>query len=142
MEISRDILDRIEHQALRAFPKESCGLLVGDGGQILQAIRCANRARANDAFLIDPEVHLETQRRARGLGLEIIGCYHSHPGGDSTPSNRDWLEKNGKGFLWMVTSLRGGASPKTRIFRQISAFRAANSRNFVQERLQILGFVA
>lgn len=142
MDISQDILDRIEHQALRAFPKESCGLLVGAGGHILQAIPCANRARANNSFLIDPGVHLETQRKARGLGLEIIGCYHSHPGGDSKPSNRDWLGKNGKGFLWMVTSLGGTVNPKTRVFRQLSAFRAANSRNFVQERLQILGFVA
>ena len=142
MDIHQNVLAKIEQEALAAYPKEACGLLVGKGDHIFEAVATRNLAKGSDAFLIDPELHLKTQRAARARGLGIIGCYHSHPNGDSNPSNRDWQEKNGAGFLWMITSLEKDKFPETRIFRQLNASPATGSQNFVRETLQIHRFVA
>ena len=142
MDIHQNVLAKIEQEALAAYPKEACGLLVGKADRIFEAVQTRNLAKGSDAFLIDPEIHLKVQRAARARGLEIIGCYHSHPKGDSKPSNRDWREKNGAGFLWMITSLKKDKFPETRIFRQLRAHSAPGSPKFFQETLQTLGFVA
>lgn len=132
----------IEAAAVAAYPKEACGLLVGKADRIFEAVQTRNLAKGSDTFLIDPELHLKVQRAARARGLEIIGCYHSHPKGDSNPSIRDWRDKNGAGFLWMITSLKKDKFPETLIFRQLSAHSAPGSPNFFQETLQTPGFVA
>jgi len=142
MDIHQNVLAKIEQEALAAYPKEACGLLVGKADHIFEAVPTRNLAKESDAFLIDPELHLKVQRAARARGLGIIGCYHSHPKGDSKPSNRDWREKNGAGFLWMITSLKKDKFPETRIFRQLRAHSAPGSPIFFQETLQTLGFVA
>ena len=142
MDIHQNVLAKIEQEALAAYPKEACGLLVGKADHIFEAVPTRNLAKESDAFLIDPELHLKVQRAARTRGLGIIGCYHSHPKGDSKPSIHDWREKNGAGFLWMITSLKKDKLPETRIFRQLSAHSALGSPNFFQETLQTLGFVA
>jgi len=142
MDIHQNVLAKIEQEALAAYPKEACGLLVGKADHIFEAVPTRNLAKGSDAFLIDPELHLKVQRAARTRGLGIIGCYHSHPKGDSKPSIHDWQEQNGARFLWMITSLKKDKLPETRIFRQLSAHSAPGSPNFFQETLQTLGFVA
>ena len=142
MEIPEKVLAAIESAAMAAYPNEACGLLIGRDKHIIDALPSPNRAAAPGAFLIDPKTHLETQRRTRQRGLKIIGCYHSHPGGDSAPSIDDGLGENPSNFLWMITSLQNGRFPETRIFRQSGAKAGPISDRFSQESLHILRFVA
>ena len=68
-----------------AYPEEGCGILLGsaagDDRTAVAASPCGNvhpDDRAN-RFLIDVVDHIEAQKQARTLGLEIVGFYHSHP---------------------------------------------------------------
>lgn len=143
MDIPLKVLKFIETEAKEAFPKESCGFLIGrGGGSILEAIPAPNLSPDPDQFLIDPEFHLKTQRELREKGLSIIGVYHSHPGGDSGPSAEDRAGPNIPGFYWMITAFDGKNSPKTSLFRENTSKNAAISRNFDNVPLQIEKFVA
>lgn len=41
------------------------------------------------AFTLDRAALLAAERLARRFGLEVLGCYHSHPQGPSWPSAQD-----------------------------------------------------
>jgi len=65
----------IEH-AREAAPAECCGLLLGRGDEIVEAVRTRNIAAQPTRFLIDPKDHINGRREARRRGLEVVGFYH------------------------------------------------------------------
>lgn len=75
------------------FPREACGLLLGtyDGDRtvVAEAVAARNLAPEADRFELDPQGFADALRRADSRGLEIVGCYHSHPSGRAVPSKED-----------------------------------------------------
>lgn len=67
-------------------------------------------------FLIDPERQLAVQREARAQGLEIVGFYHSHPGGSAQPSEED-VRMAHPGMLMLIVALRHGLVAEARAWR-------------------------
>lgn len=105
LSIAEHHLAAVRAHAADAFPEECCGFLFGraaaDGGASVEAVLPAkNEAPEHRAsrFLISPEKVLRARRRARGLGLEVIGYYHSHPDGTAAPSAHDFED------AWPATS--------------------------------------
>lgn len=95
-------------EARAAFPMECCGLIEGvktPEGWCARALHGSKNLAADAArgFLIDPQVHFDLLRRLRGTDRAIIGCYHSHPGGRSGPSEHDRVEAIDDGFVWLIT---------------------------------------
>jgi proteasome lid subunit RPN8/RPN11 len=78
----------VQH-ARAALPRECCGLLLGQFGQILAAWPVPNTAAQPDAFEFDGLSAMRAERAARLCGLELVGYYHSHPHGPPTPSRED-----------------------------------------------------
>ena len=81
-------LDRI---ALRSYPKECCGALLGVAG-LVSAIWPATNVHAGPRskhYTIDPKELLNAHQSAREAGCEVIGYYHSHPDQAATPSKTD-----------------------------------------------------
>lgn len=140
MKISLDLLKAIEKTATAALPGEACGLLAGgeDGKEILRAIPSPNKGKEKDEFLIDPIIHLNLQRKLRVLGQEIIGVYHSHPSGDSSPSRADKKGPSQPGFYWLITAPNSKNRPESSLFCEIPVQNPSNSRNFRKVPLQIL----
>jgi proteasome lid subunit RPN8/RPN11 len=94
-------------EARAAFPIECCGLIEGTAtpeGWCATALHGSKNLAADPAqnFLIDPQVHFDLLRRLRGTDRAIVGCYHSHPGGPSEPSERDRAEAMDNGFVWLI----------------------------------------
>ena len=139
MKISRTLLNKIEAEALAAYPKEACGLLVGrpGGDEIVDAIPSCNLASGEDEFLIDPKVHIKAQRELREQELAVIGVYHSHTSGDSAPSRSDKISTNLSDFWWLIVALKGQKITDCGLFCAIKGKFAKNERNFVREDLQI-----
>jgi proteasome lid subunit RPN8/RPN11 len=82
----------IEHARDEA-PRECCGLLIGRGDHVVEAVRSANIAeRGITRYQIDPRDHLKAIRSARQRGLHVIGAYHSHPRARALPSRTDAAE--------------------------------------------------
>ena len=100
--------------ALAAAPEECCGLLLGRGDTIVEAVRTRNSAEDRTRrYRIDPRDHFAALRHARQRSLEIIGAYHSHPrlvddSGTTSPapSPTDVAEAFSN-FVYMIVGVSG-----------------------------------
>lgn len=109
---------QISEEARAAFPRECCGLIEGvRAGDVVHvvAIHSTHNVSADpDCFEIDPAAHLRFRRIAREAGRAIVGCYHSHPNGRATPSQRDLAGE--KDFVWLIAALDGHGAPSLAAF--------------------------
>ncbi|MFN7019054.1 MAG: M67 family metallopeptidase [Fimbriimonadales bacterium] len=77
------------------YPHECCGALLGleqgDTRIVQQIIRLANERidERERRFYLSPQQVLMAERRARELGLLLLGFYHSHPDHPAVPSEYD-----------------------------------------------------
>lgn len=107
--ISRDVLEQILAQAAAASEMEVCGLLLGGEGRITEARPAANVADdPAHRFELDPAVLIAAYRAARAGGAQILGHYHSHPGGNTEPSVCDAAMADVAGALWLICAPNGG----------------------------------
>lgn len=112
------VLDAIAAHAEREAPDECCGLLLGTGHSIDEALPLANRA-AEPArrYEIDPRDYLAAIKRCRGTRQGVIGAYHSHPRASAEPSERDRAEAFGD-FLYLIAGpVAAGLPPPVRAYR-------------------------
>ena len=103
--ITRAALDAIVQHARRDLPNECCGLLVGTDGHIEEARPAANLRLGPTRYLIDPEAHFRALRESRASGRIVVGAYHSHPRGPSSPSQTDIEEANDPALVHLIVSL-------------------------------------
>jgi len=119
--ISRALLHRIIADAAASPRQEVCGLLFGLRQCIDAAQPCRNVSpEPDDSFEIDPAALLAAHKAARAGGPEIVGCYHSHPGGDAEPSERDAAAAAADGALWLIVG--GGEARLWRARRDGAGF--------------------
>ena len=101
--ISSTALAAIHAHAAAEHPREACGLLFGHPGVIAAAAPAPNVAATPETrFEIDPAALLAAHRGQRAGGPNIVGCYHSHPGGDARPSATDADMAAPDGTLWLI----------------------------------------
>jgi len=107
MRVRRAVLDAIVADARRESPRECCGLLVGDGHSVVEAVAVANvAAEPLRHYEVSPVEHLALIKRCRaesaaGRPLDIVGAYHSHPRTFAQPSPTD-LERACQNFLVVI----------------------------------------
>jgi proteasome lid subunit RPN8/RPN11 len=104
-----DLAARVLLAASRAYPNECCGLIEGaatpDGWRALQIHEANNIAEdPRRRFLIDPQAQFDLMRRLRDSDTRIIGCFHSHPDGEPTPSATDRAEAYESDFLYLIAA--------------------------------------
>jgi len=114
--LTSDVLRDVLAHARDAAPAECCGLLVGRGDTVVEAVRARNVAESPNRFLIDAKDHIDERRRARARGLEIVGFYHSHPHSAAEPSTTDRAEAGYPDHLFLIVGLRE-EPPDIRLFR-------------------------
>lgn len=91
--VSGGVLEAMALHAAEAWPDECCGLLIGRGDRILEAVRARNVADdPSRRYLVDPADHFGAIRDARARALAVVGAYHSHPHGPAVPSATDRQE--------------------------------------------------
>ena len=115
MNISRASIDVIVAHARETAPAECCGLLLGRGDEIVEAVRTRNIADQPARFLIDPKDHIDARRTARARQLDIIGFYHSHPHSHAHPSTTDLAEATYRECVHLIVGIVEGV-PEVRIF--------------------------
>ena len=117
-----------DYEALRAhgeetYPHECCGVLLGknepgNGNRVHQLVRAGNTRTdsAHNRYNIAPQELVKIQRQARGLGLDIVGFYHSLPDHPAQWSPTDHAEAHWLGCSYIITSVEQGKAVLTNSF--------------------------
>ncbi len=100
--LSSTLAAQLEQQAVRAYPYECCGILIGvhhEAGVMVRRVAAAENIAVGDRrrqYQIDWETLFESVRRTRDSREAIVGFYHSHPDGACQPSSLDhrnaWID--------------------------------------------------
>jgi proteasome lid subunit RPN8/RPN11 len=140
-------LSHADYEALRAhgeetYPHECCGVLLGktgaDRNHVHKILRAGNTRtdRAHDRYNIAPEELIRAQRQARGLGLDIVGFYHSHPDHPAQWSKTDFEEAHWVGCSYIITSIEKGKATVTNSFLLTGT--SEEDKKFLDEPMEIL----
>jgi proteasome lid subunit RPN8/RPN11 len=134
MTVTTDAAQAIAAHAESTYPDECVGLLLGklDGAQRavtavypvenrwqgqVKLAESDNPESRRDRFYLDPRDYLRADREAQAQGLDIVGCYHSHPDHVAEPSERDRVGAQGVGgigFSFAIQSVRAGVAAELR----------------------------
>ncbi|QNE31294.1 M67 family metallopeptidase [Sphingomonas sp. NBWT7] len=110
LQISRSLRERIIAEATASLD-EICGLLLGEGATVSDAVACANvHPTPATHFELDPTVLFHALRTARAGGPAVIGHYHSHPTGSTMPSTTDAAAAAADGAFWIIAADGGVAA--------------------------------
>ena len=105
MTIAPGVEAAILAHARRQAPEECCGLLLGTGAHVIEAVAVANVAENPvRRYQIDPHAHLRVIHDARARSLDVVGAYHSHPRSMPVPSETDRAEAF-SGFYFLIAGL-------------------------------------
>ncbi len=140
-----------DYEALRqhgeeTYPHECCGVLLGkniagEGAEavnhVQQIVRAGNTRTdsAHNRYNIAPQELVKIQRLARGLGLDIVGFYHSHPDHPAQWSVTDFAEAHWLGCSYIITSIEQGKAKTTNSF--LLSGTAEDNKKFEDEAIQI-----
>ena len=111
--ITEDAWGVIRDHLEGAYPREGCGILLGKsdgaGRTASVAVPCRNayEGEQKDRFQLDPREQIAADRKARELGLDVIGFFHSHPDCDAYFSKTD-LENSCPWYSFVVLSIKKG----------------------------------
>ncbi|HWV57840.1 MAG TPA: M67 family metallopeptidase [Longimicrobiales bacterium] len=135
-QIPADVLRSIMEHAAATSPEECCGALLGrdeDGVRhIVRAIRLENvadPAERHNRYLISPHDIIAVEEDAARAGLEVVGYYHSHPGGRPVPSHID-LGRAWPVNTYLIVVPQGGGHGHARAWRL-----ADDEAGFVEDEL-------
>ncbi|MGH9196020.1 MAG: Mov34/MPN/PAD-1 family protein [Acidimicrobiia bacterium] len=128
LHVSPPLVRAIEEHALRRYPDECCGALIGRGGIVWKAFELPNISSEGQRrrFLIGPQDYRLAESRADMLGAELIGFYHSHPDHPAQPSSYD-LEHAWPHLIYVIASVAAGRAG------QVTAWRLAEDRSRFEE---------
>jgi proteasome lid subunit RPN8/RPN11 len=93
LRLSAAFVEAIRRAGERAYPAECCGVLAGHPGEVKEVVKLvpATNRRTDDPhrYLIAPDDLRRIELELRASGLEVLGCYHSHPDHPAAPSAFD-----------------------------------------------------
>ena len=117
--IPNHLLEQMNAHVEKAYPEEGAGFLIGEEGEVKEIIALSN-AREDGArqnrFLFTPQDYLNAELTAEGLGLSLIGVFHSHPDCPNVPSeyDREWAQPF---FSYIITRVNEGKAVNSRSWR-------------------------
>lgn len=101
--VTSTVLEALLAEAMRARPRECCGLLFGSAAAITAHRPLANvHPTPETRFAIDPQGLVDAHRAMREGGPRVVGYYHSHPAGPPAPSATDRALAGKDGMIWAI----------------------------------------
>jgi proteasome lid subunit RPN8/RPN11 len=88
-------------------PEEACGLLGGVGGRAILGLPIENQSHSTIRFRMEPAAQVRAMMDLERAGHELLGIYHSHPSGPSSPSDTDTAEAAYPEIAYLVWSPSG-----------------------------------
>ena len=118
----------IRRHGRESYPHECCGALIGRGQRVREALALPNATTEGPRrrFLVRPADYLAAERRARALGAELLGFYHSHPDHPARPSRYD-LDHAWPVFAYVIVAVERGEP------RALTSWRLREDRSAFEE---------
>jgi len=121
LNISRELVGRMEAHLEQAYPGEGAGFLLGMDGDVKEVMPLENAredAARHNRFLITPEDYLKAEMKAAELGVDLIGVFHSHPDCPNVPSeyDREWAQPF---FSYIITRVDEGKAVSHRSWKLV-----------------------
>ena len=122
MLIRNETLKALKQMAKDAYPKEGCGLLIGEAEKFLvTGFQELENAAAPDMtgrhFVLDPLKVYEAEKEIEGKKLDILGFYHTHPDHAAILSEEDRFYMI-PGMLYMILSVVKGKCRDIRVYEK------------------------
>ena len=138
LEVTAEILTRIQAHGESAYPEEGAGFLLGTDGEPRRVSEILPLPNSSDSelrrrrYLITPEAYGKAEDTAEGLGLSLVGVFHSHPDHPNRPSetDREWAQPY---FSYIITSVAEGRSVESLSWRL-----AEDRSGFLEEQIRIV----
>jgi len=130
--LKKDLFDQIVRQCRNELPNEACGILAGKDSQVEKVFEMANAQKSPDFYFMDASQQLKVMKEIRGLGLEMLGIYHSHVASQAYPSAKDVELAFYPQVSYVILSFKEENDP------QIKAFKIQEN-SIIEEEIQILG---
>jgi len=99
----------IRAHGAETYPNECCGALYGRDGVVTATLALSNTTEEGPRrrFLVRPQDYTAAERRAKELGADLLGFYHSHPDHPARPSQYD-LDHAWPFFSYISVAVRAG----------------------------------
>ncbi len=109
---------------------------------VRQIVRAGNTRTdsAHNRYNIAPQELVKIQRQARGLGLDIVGFYHSHPDHPAQWSTTDFAEAHWLGCSYVITSVEKGKAAHDE-FLSADAERERTTKSLRMKRLRSISLL-
>jgi proteasome lid subunit RPN8/RPN11 len=108
----------IRSHGASTFPHECCGALLGREAVAQEAFALPNTTAEGPRrrFLVRPDDYRVAEKRARELGVDLLGFYHSHPDHPAVPSQYD-LDHAWPSLSYVIVSVMAGQPGDLRSWR-------------------------
>jgi proteasome lid subunit RPN8/RPN11 len=131
LRLADGVADSIHAHGAETYPNECCGALYGRDGVVASTWALPNTTEEGPRrrFLVRPQDYRDAEKRASGMGAELLGFYHSHPDHPARPSQYD-LDHAWPFFSYIIVSVQAGVP------RDMTSWRLREDRSaFDQEEL-------
>jgi proteasome lid subunit RPN8/RPN11 len=113
------LIEQMNAHVENAYPEEGAGFLIGEAGEVREIMALSNsreEGARHNRFLFTPEDYLQAELKAEGLGLSLIGVFHSHPDCPNIPSefDREWAQPF---FSYIITRVDSGKAVNSRSWK-------------------------
>jgi proteasome lid subunit RPN8/RPN11 len=122
LRISDALVRRIHVHGVETYPHECCGALLGrDNGaqrEIVDLLPLANQRNDSprNRFEVTPGDVQMAGKKAREMGADVIGWYHSHPNAPARPSEFD-REHAWPWYSYIIVSVEASGPRDTKSWR-------------------------
>ena len=109
LRLTADVDSAIRAHGVETYPNECCGALIGRDSVVTHTLALPNVTDEGPRrrFRVSDRDYLQCEKRARELGGELLGFYHSHPDHPARPSQYD-LDHALPFFSYIIVAVRAG----------------------------------
>jgi proteasome lid subunit RPN8/RPN11 len=122
LRVSDALVRRIQEHGVETYPYECCGALLGRDKEtqreVVDLLPLANQRNDSprNRFEVTPGDVQMAEKRAREMGVDVIGWYHSHPNAPARPSEFD-REHAWPWYSYIIVSVEASGPRDTKSWR-------------------------
>ena len=116
LEIAQGYINGMIAHSRQEDPNECCGVLLGEGGQVVAIRRVTNSEASPFRYNMDTQEFFKVYKESEEKGWDMWGFYHSHTSSRAYPSQTDRNLAAWPGSYYLIVSLEDKEAPVVRAY--------------------------